>query len=262
MQLDEKWTFVGKKQKHCGGDEPHDGQSPDDGRRPDDHQGDCWDHVAFDAESKLVLSVIPGKRTAANTVALVQDVKKRLGNKPPALLTTDEYPPYRDAILDAFGDTVIPPPTGRPGRPKSPYKIPPANLNYATVHKTREKGRVVKIDYRMVFGAWAAVQLALAASRVSNHINTSFIERYNGTDRHRNARKARDTYRFSKDWQMHQAMTYLTMFSYNFCWPVRTLTTTDAGGRRHPRTPAIAAGLTDHVWTLDQWLRYPAVQSR
>jgi IS1 family transposase len=261
VQLDEKWAFVGKKQKHCVGDEPPEGPRPNDAPRPDDHQGDCWDHVALDPESKLVLSVVPGKRTAANTVALVQDVKKRLGNKPPTLVTTDEYPPYRDAILDTFGDTVVPPPTGRPGRPQSPYKIPPAQLNYATVHKTREKGRVVKIDYRVVFGTWEAVRAALAASTASTHINTSFIERHHGTDRHRNARKARDTYRFSKEWEMHEAVTYLTMFSYNFCWPVRTLTTTDAHGRRHPRTPAMAAGLTDHVWTLIQWLRYPALQS-
>ena len=48
-------------------------------------------------------------------------------------------------------------------------------------------------------------------------MNTSFMERQNGTDRGRNARKARKTYRFSKDWQVHEAMTYLTMYSYNFC---------------------------------------------
>ena len=50
-------------------------------------------------------------------------------------------------------------------------------------------------------------------------MNTSFEERQNGTDRGRNARK---TYRFSKGWQVHEAMTYLTLYSYNFCWRART----------------------------------------
>jgi hypothetical protein len=62
----------------------------------------------------------------------------------------------------------------------------------------------------------------LKRSRVSQEINTAFIERHNGTDRNRNARKVRKTYCFSKDWQVHEAMTYLGMYSYNFCWEVRT----------------------------------------
>ena len=65
---------------------------------------------------------------------------------------------------------------------------------------------------------------------MSRAINTSFVERQNGTDRRRNARKARKTYRFSKDWQVHEAMTYFTMYSYNFCWSVRTLRVKDEQG--------------------------------
>ena len=68
-------------------------------------------------------------------------------------------------------------------------------------------------------------------SKVSRAINTAFVERQNGTDRHRNARKARKTYRFSKDWRYHEAVTYLTMYVYNFCWPVRTLRVKDDRGR-------------------------------
>ena len=91
-------------------------------------------------------------------------------------------------------------------------------------------------------------------------MNVSFVERHNGTDRHRNARKHRGTYCFSKDWQMHEAMTWFTMYSYNFCWPVRTLASLDAVGVRHPRTPAMAAGLADHVWTLSEWITVPVRQ--
>jgi IS1 family transposase len=251
VQFDEKWAFVGKKEKHCDPDDPD-----------DQYQGDHWDHVGFDAEHRLVLSVVPGKRTAENVEELVEDVKQRMGGRVPDLVTTDEYPAYETAILNAYGETVVPERTGKPGRPKNPYQVPPPALNYATVHKTREKGRVVKIDFRVIFGTVAAVTAALAKSAVSRAINTSFVERHNGTDRNRNARKVRKTYCFSKDWQVHQAMTYFTMYSYNFCWPVRTLRQPGRDGRWQPRTPAMAAGLTDHVWSLREWLTRPSVQRK
>ena len=129
------------------------------------------------------------------------------------------------------------------------------------VEKTREKGRVVSIATRVVFGTMAAVIAALGMLRVSRAINTSFVERQNGTDRHRNARKARKTYRFSKDWRVHEAMTYLTLSSSNFCWCVRTLRVRDEQGRWQERSPALAAGPTDHVWTWREWFSRPAVQS-
>ena len=97
-------------------------------------------------------------------------------------------------------------------------------------------------------------------SPVSRAINTAFVERQNGTDRHRNARKGRKTYRFSKDWQFHEAATYFTLYSYNFCWPVRTLGIKDDRGQWREQTPAVAAGLTDHVWSMSEWLTLPAVQ--
>ena len=90
-------------------------------------------------------------------------------------------------------------------------------------HKERQKGRVVAILTAVVLGTWARVAGALERSSASRTINTLFVERHHLTDRHQNARKSRKTYRFSKDWRMHEAMTYLTMYSDNFCWPVRPL---------------------------------------
>ena len=106
--------------------------------------------------------------------------------------------------------------------------------------KKREKGRVVELGKRVVFGTIAAVLLALAMSKVSRAINTAFVERQNATDRHRNARKARKTYRFSKDWRYHAAVTYLSMYSYNFCRPVRTLSLKDAPDATAPLQSACA----------------------
>jgi len=77
---------VGKKQKHC------DPTDPDDAK-----QGDNWDHVALDPEHRLVVSVVPGKRTVENVEALVQDFKERTECRPMNLITSDEYKPYRPA---------------------------------------------------------------------------------------------------------------------------------------------------------------------
>jgi len=197
-----------------------------------------------------VLSVVVGKRIAENAVLLLEDVKGRLGGAAPAAVTSDEYPAYAEAVLAVFGQEVTPPRTGKPGRPPGPRVVPPEGLCYATVHKTRAKGRVVAVASRVVLGELPE----------GEGVSTSYLERQNATDRHRNARKGRKSYRFSKDWEVHEAMTTFTMYSYNFCWAVRTLRQKDAQGQWPPRTPAMAAGLADHVWSLEEWLTLPAVQ--
>jgi hypothetical protein len=216
--------------------------------------------VALDAESRLVLSVVPGARDAESVEAVVADTKQRTGGRVMGLMTSDDDPAYETAILNTYGQEVTTTPTGRPSRRMIPEKVPPPGLNYATVEKKREKGRVVEILTRVVFGTMAAVMAVLARSKASRSINTSFLERQNATDRHHNARKVRKTYTFSKDWRVHEAMTFFTMYSYNFCWPVRTLDEPDEQGRNRKRTPAMAAGLADHVWTMREWVTMPAVQ--
>ena len=84
-------------------------------------------------------------------------------------------------------------------------------------------------------------------------VNIAFVERHNGSDRNRNRRKVRKTCCFSKDWQVHEAMTCFTIYSYNFCWPVRTLRKKAGRKPYQPRTPAMVAGPTDHVWTIQEW---------
>jgi hypothetical protein len=200
--------------------------------------------------------VLVGKRLQDNAVLLLQDVKTRLTGTP-ELITSDEWSSYPEAIREVFGVEVTPPRTGKPGRPAGPRKEMPEGLNHATVHKTRQKGRVVSVVTRVVMGLLAVVMALLGGGKV----NVSYVERQNGTDRHRNARKARKTYRFSKELGMHEALTDFTMYSYNFCWPVRTLRK-EVGPRRYqPRTPAMVAGLTDHVWPLRDWLAIPVCQS-
>jgi len=251
VQFDEKWGFVYKKQKNC------DVNNPDDAQR-----GDYWDFVAFDPEHRLVLAVVPGARSGENAEAIVAEVKERVSEETPVLLTSDELPAYATAIEATFAAPVPPPPQRGPGRPRvRPERRLPEGLCYATVHKERENGRVVAVEQKQVFGTPADLEKALEESAVSGRVNTSFVERNHGTDRGRNARKARRTYRFSKDWEVHEAMTYFTMYSYNFCWTVRTLRVRKEDGGWQARTPAMSAGLADHVWSLEEWLAFPVFQS-
>jgi hypothetical protein len=193
--------------------------------------------------------VVVGKRLGDNAVLLLEGVRDRLGGRVPGLVTSDEYPAYPEALLEVFGRLEVPPRTGQPGRPAGPRVVPPEGMTYGTIHKTREKGRVVKVETRAVFG-----------DVPEGGVSTSYLERQNATDRHRNARKGRRTYRFSKNWDVHTALTVFTMYSSNFCWPVRTLRAKAAEGRWQQRTPAMAAGLTDHVWSLEEWVTLPAMQ--
>jgi IS1 family transposase len=216
--------------------------------------------VAFDPEHRLVVSVVPGKRTEEKVHRLVEDFRERTSGRIMNLMTSDEYPAYKSAIFEAYGVDQEIPRTGRPGRPKKPQKVLPQELTYATVHEERQNGRVVKVTTRVVFGTLVAVLAALAVSLVSKVVNISFVERHNGSDRNRNRRKVRKTCCFSKDWEVHEAMTYFTMYSYNFCWPVRTLRVKVAENQYEQRTPAMVAGLTDHIWTTKEWVNYPAVK--
>jgi uncharacterized membrane protein len=148
--------------------------------------------VAYDPESRLVLGVVPGARDAERVEEVVGEVKQRTGGRVMDPLTSDDYPAYETAILNAYGQEVETTPSGRSSRRMVPEKVPPPGLNYATVEKRRERGRVVEVVTRVVFGTMAALVAALGRSKVSRWINTSFLERQNGTaTRGRFARRTR-----------------------------------------------------------------------
>lgn len=211
--------------------------------------------MAFDAENRLVLGVVCGKRSATRILKLLLRVKKQLRGRTPRLITSDEFASYATVLDLLWNDPQRPVPSGQ-GKRRSVRPKPRRRLNYATVCKQRKNGRVTSVSTAVVFGTPRSVARALAKSRASNAINTSFLERHNGTDRHRNSRKARKTYRFSKDWQIHESVTCFSYYSYNFCWPVRTLRR-QRRGRWQPCTAAMSAGLSDHVWPLAEWLSRP-----
>ncbi len=205
----------------------------------------------------MLLALVPGKRDGVTCGRLIREVHDRTGGRTDLLITSDEHAPYETSIHDVYGVEQPRPRRPGPGRPPKPVKVVPAELCYATVRKRREKGRVVEVVRTVVFGTLCLLAALLGRSTASTTINTSFVERNNGTDRHQNARKRRKTYAFSKDLTMHRAATYFIGYSYNFCWPVRTLRARGPDGPWQARTPAMASGLSDHIWSLEEWITYP-----
>jgi IS1 family transposase len=252
VQFDEMGAFVGKKQKNCDAADPG-----------EEHKGDYWDHVASDPEHKLVWVVVPGARVTESAQEVVTEAEGRLDESAPVHLTSDEYPVYQTVIEEVLSQPeVAAPGPARPGRRRlRPRRRLDPRVTYATVRKEREGHRVVAVHRTVVLGSQQAVDAALEASVCSRTVNTSFVERQHATARGQNARQSRRTSRFSKDWEVHEAMSDCTRYRSNFCWPVRTLPVRgDEGGGWQQRTPAMSAGLADHVWSLEEWLRFPAVQ--
>jgi hypothetical protein len=132
-------------------------------------------------------------------------------------------------------------------------------LVYATVKKKRVQGKVVEVVRSIVYGTLLSLFIVLFYSKASRKINTSFVERNNGTDRHQNAKKNRKTYRFAKDKCAYDNLSHFVAFSYNFCWAVRTLKVKSENGHWKKRTPAMAAGLTDHIWAVAEWVKHPVI---
>ncbi len=209
-----------------------------------------------------MVSLACGKRTLEVTRELLQDFKRRTDGRIPELFTSDELPNYPTVLLETYGVLTPVERQGSVGRFPNPVLQPPPEMVYATVHKHRENGRVVKVDRCLIYGTEAQLKQALKSSPLSRKVNTSYVERYNGTARHRNSRQVRKTYAFSKDWDLHEHQSHLSVAGYNFCWTPRTLTQIAPEGRRQRRSPAMAQGITDHVWTVRDLITHQIVPRR
>ena len=170
----------------------------------------------------------------------------------------DEHRPGREAILQAYGVEATTTPGGRPAR--APGEVAPPSLGDATAPKVRRPGRGVEIAIRPTFGTAAPRAAAPKAAAASRAVEVSSPERRPLTDRHRNARKRRKTDCFSRRRAACEAATCLTLDGPDCCWPARPLRARSPDGPWRGRPPAPAAGLTDHVWSLAEWSRSPAIK--
>ena len=255
MKLGPLW---GKKDKHC------DPADPDDAK-----QGSYWDHVIIDPETKLIISMVVGRRNADTVVQVFTDFYDRTDGALPKLITTDGYGVYETVILDTYGVWreelgLTPEEEAEFDRTGMPEFYFPVEITYATVLKAKEGGRVVEVTSQVVLGSEEQAEETLKESERSQTINTSFVERWFGTQRQFSGRKKRKAYTFSKELSLHEACTWLVVVWYNFGWCVRTLRqkVQEDPPRYHYRTPAMAAGLADHAWTMHALLSYPLYPSK
>jgi IS1 family transposase len=251
VQLDELWTFVRKKERMLS-----------EWEKLHSEYGDNWIWIAFDPVHKLVIAVLIGDHSEEQAVGLLARLRARLVETCLPLLTSDSLPHYVGAILQAFGVWVQPPRKGNRGRFPKPRQVPPEDLNYATVHKKRKKGRVVSVTTKVVYGRMKDI-LALLEP-LGQTINTSFVERMNLTLRHLVSRLHRKSLCFSKKRQYLTYHLHLALAYYHLVLPHASLRVrlpqpipTRGNGSPKiwaPRTPAVAAGLTDHTWSLEELL--------
>jgi transposase-like protein/uncharacterized membrane protein (Fun14 family) len=214
--------------------------------------GKCvWMAMAIAVPARLWLGgVISPHRDRALITELVQGVRA-CARSLAILVCVDGLASYVTAFLRVFRDPVR---TGRRGRPR--LMVEPGLL-IGQVIKCYARRRVVKVVRRVVRGTATALALALKATRGGTVINTAYIERINATFRSALAPLARRGRAIAHTEAVLTAGMYLVGCAYNFCWyhdSLRLAAPQSAPRKWEERTPAMAAGLTDHPWTLAELL--------
>jgi IS1 family transposase len=223
-----------------------------------------WVWVAMDPESKLLLALDVGDRTLAMAQRVVHQVAQVLAPDCAPLFLTDGFREYLTALLTHYGQWVQPPRRQAQGPAPKPRWTPLPALLYAQVVKTVRRRRLVDVKHRVVFGTLEAVQQVLAAC--GWQIQTAFVERLNLSLRQHVAAVGRRVNTLCKGEDgLRQQLTLYHVY-YNFCLPHASIRqplsqpepTNGPGSAKtwRPQTPAMAAGLTDHVWTLREVLLY------
>jgi IS1 family transposase len=223
-----------------------------------------WVWVAIDPSTKLLLALDVGERTLAMAQRLVHQMVQRLAPGCVPLFLTDGFKEYTTALLTHFGCWVQPPRRQARGSTPKPRWMPRPELLYAQVVKSYRRRRIVRVRHRVVFGTRATVQHMLAAH--GWQINTAFVERVNLTIRQHVAAVGRRVVTLCKGEAGIRQQLSVYHGYYNFCLPHASLRLplpqplpthgTGSAQQWRPRTPAMAAGLTDHVWTLREVLRF------
>lgn len=190
--------------------------------------GDVWTFVAIDGETKLIPSWLVGMRDAGHAIEFINDLKQRLANR--VQLTTDGHKMYLEAVEKAFG----------------------ADIDYAQLVKLYGQEPEAEKRYSPA-QCIAAEKHAIQGNPDPAHISTSYVERQNLTMRMSMRRFTRLTNGFSKKVENHMFAVALHFMNYNFARPHKSL------ANPYPTTPAMAAGLTNHIWSVEEIVKlvYP-----
>jgi hypothetical protein len=201
----------------------------------------------LDMDTRLRAARGIAKTETEASIEVFQTLKRRGHPDTPPPTISDGWGGIDDAMVEVYGQ--VPPYQGR-GRPPTPKRAQPG-WQYVQMVKQREHGRVVGIEVRVVFGDPTETLALLGQS-------TSYIERTHLTMRLFNGRLTRKTLGFSKDVEMYRASAAWEDLVYNLARPLKTLRVEALGDperRWKQRSPAMAAGLTDHIWTVKELLK-------
>jgi IS1 family transposase len=179
--------------------------------------GDVWTWTAIDADTKLCVSYLVGGRSAGWANDFMQDCSERIIGRPQ--ITTDAHKPYLRAVEDAFG----------------------ADADYAMLHKVYGASNEPEMRYSPATCIGCDMKV-VSGDPDPKHVSTSFVERQNLTMRMSMRRFTRLTNAFSKKLENHGHAVALYFMHYNFCRVHKTLRV----------TPAMEAGLTHHVWSMEE----------
>lgn len=214
IECDEIWSFCYAKQKNV----------------PEEHRGtfgygDVWTWTAICADTKLVPSWLVGERTTSDAVIFMDDLKSRLRKR--VQLSTDGHKPYLYAVENAFG----------------------ADVDYGMIHKLYGNASETEARRYSPAECTGIEKRVITGEPDESKISTSYVERQNLTMRMGMRRFTRLTNGFSKKVENLAFAVSLHYMHYNFARPHKTLTKARNG---YPTTPAMAAGVADHVWSLTE----------
>jgi IS1 family transposase len=227
IELDELYSFAGLKHPDSEADPEVEGQH--------------WTHCAMVRESRLLLEVVVGPRSEAAAQQLVSGAAERLAPGCWPLWSSDGWQAYAQALLSLFCVVIHFLRARRRGRPRAPQMVADPRLRYGQVVKQRQGRRLISVTKRVVYGVAELIPLA--------QVSTSLLERLNGTIRQHVVALHRKARSFAKCRAALDTQAQLFKSYYNLCLGHGTL---------RGRTPAQAAGLTDHRWTLRELLTYNA----
>lgn len=247
VQLDEMWNFIERKHSKEAGSDKESPKDSQDGRQ--------WIWISYAPEFRLMLAAFVGPRTKESALSLMRMTASVVLGVP--CFFSDGFSCYLPALIACYYTLTEFARTGKPGRPKNPIKEAHPDLVYAQIQKHKEKGRLKALSETVLCGAERLKALG-------HTISTSLIERLNLTLRHALAPLVRKCWSFCKDReQMRRRVVFYQAF-YNFARPHQSLRLPlmvqepVASGLICPkwvhRTPGMAAGLSDHVWTFRELL--------
>jgi IS1 family transposase len=236
VQADERWGFAGSKREQL------------------------WQAEVIDPATRLVVAFATGRRNETLIEQVMLDAVARLAYPQGVVLFSDGEPSYEKLFRRVFGRAYRPARKGSRGRfPKLRYRLSRRQA-HVVVRKTRHGRRVVRVEARVAHGSGKRIIRELSRLGFSKP-NTSAIERRNGTARSMDATSVRKTLAFAKTPESRAMLGAWGVLVYNWarsCRSLRRLLPQPRGRRVYERrSPAMAADLTDRIWSVRELLRSP-----